>query len=97
MDWQNISQQLAGLSTDANILASLPVWVLVLVIVTSIWKFTWYGIALYSSSKKQQKTWFIVLFVLMFILNDLGLLPILYLIFNRRKKVEDKKLVKKKK
>lgn len=40
------------------------------------------GIALYSSAKRNQKGWFWV----MFLLNTAGILPIIYLIFFRKKR-----------
>ena len=67
-------------------------WVIYVILVVLIWKLVWYGLAIYSSFWKKQKAWFVALFVCAFVLNDLGLLAILYLVFNR-----DKKALKKKK
>jgi len=73
-------------------LSSFPTWLLALIIVITIWKLIWYGLALYKSLERKQKAWFIILFVATFILNDAGILAIIYLAVYR-----DKKPVKKKK
>ena len=65
-------------------------WLLSLLIVILIWKLIWYGFAIYRSIELKQKKWFVVLFVCAFILNDLGLLPILYLVLNKTPKKENK-------
>lgn len=57
-----------------------------LVLVIAVWKLIWYGIAIYKSLQKQQKTWFVVLFVAAILLNDLGILAIIYLLIYRDKK-----------
>lgn len=69
-------------------------WLLFALILILIWKLIWYGIAIYRSIELKQKTWFVVLFVCAFILNDLGLLPILYLIFNKPKPTIKERLLK---
>ena len=63
-----------------EVLAGLPLWTIPLIIWTMIWK----GIALWKSGRNNQLTWFIV----MFILNTAGILPIIYLLFFRKKKAE---------
>ena len=65
-------------------------WILGVLVVIMIWKLIWYGIAIYKSVEKKQKAWFVVLFVSAFVLNDLGLLAILYIIFNRYKNPQAK-------
>ena len=42
-----------------------------------VWTMIWKGIALWFSAKNQQKGWFVAIFLL----NTLGLLPIIYLIW----------------
>lgn len=42
-----------------------------------IWSTFWKGLALYHSARKQQKMWFVVLLVV----NTLGILEIIYLLF----------------
>jgi len=41
------------------------------------------GLSLWRSAKKEQKIWFIALLIV----NSLGILPIVYLILNRTKKI----------
>lgn len=72
---------------------SLEAAVIIIVLIL-IWKLTWYGIALYKTIERKQKVWFVVLFLGTFILSDLGILPIIYLLVYREKK--PKKLNKKK-
>lgn len=66
-------------------------WIVLLVIVLIIWKLIWYGFAIYKTLQKKQKGWFVVLFIAAFILNDLGVLAIIYLIINREKIATKKK------
>jgi len=54
----------------------------ILLIVLVIWEMIWKGIALWKSSRRKQVVWFIVLFIL----NTAGLLPIVYLLFFKNKK-----------
>ena len=60
-------------------------WLLILIIVISVWKLIWYSLAIYKTLEKKQKEWFVILFVSAFVLNDLGILAILYLLMNKRK------------
>ena len=68
---------------------------IVLILVILIWKLIWYGFAIYKSVQKKQKRWFVILFVSAFVLNDLGILAIVYLILNKKK--TDSKISKKSK
>ena len=61
-------------------------WVLFAIIITLIWKLTWAAIALYRTLQLKQKTWFVIIFIASFILNDLGILAIIYLIITKDKK-----------
>ncbi len=60
------------------------------IILISLWSILWKGMALWFSAKHKQKGWFIVLLVF----NTMGILPLIYLIWNRPKsekiKVEKK-------
>jgi hypothetical protein len=53
-----------------------------------IWEVIWKGIALWYSAKQHKKIWFV--FIL--IVNSIGILPIIYLIINRKeiKKLKNK-------
>lgn len=54
------------------------IWWLVLI---AAWEFVWKGIALWRSARQNDKAWFVVLLLL----NTLGLLPIAYLlVFSKR-------------
>jgi len=54
---------------------------LVFLLIASIWSMIWQGIALWHSAQAKQKNWYIA----MLVLNTLGLLPIIYLIWFRQK------------
>jgi len=66
-------------------------WLLALIIIALIWKLTWYGLAVYKALEKKDKPWFVVLFVAAFVLNDLGLLAIVYLVISKKKVTAKKK------
>lgn len=59
-------------------IVSLPTWVLVIVL---IWDVVWRSVALWKSARRGQMVWFVLLAVL----NTVGILPIIYLIANRGK------------
>ena len=46
-----------------------------------VWTIIWEGIALWKSGRNNQIVWFVV----MFILNTAGILPIIYLLFFQKK------------
>jgi len=46
-----------------------------------VWSIIWKGIGLWTSARKKQTGWFIA----MLILNTAGILPIIYLIFFKKK------------
>jgi hypothetical protein len=62
------------------------------IVAISLWELIWKGFALYRAGKKQQPVWF----VLILILNTIGILPIIYLIISREKKIIVKRSKKKK-
>jgi len=82
----------------SNLMASIgfPTKLLLGIILLLIWKLTWYGIAIFDTIKKDKKIWFIVLFIATFLLNDLGILAMIYLILEKKPK-KQKKTKKKKK
>ena len=45
-----------------------------------LWEMIWKGLALWRSGRRNDPLWFFALFIL----NTLGILPILYLIFTRK-------------
>jgi len=81
---------LSSLTTQADMYAAYP-WLIYIIIITLVWKLIWYGLALFSTIEKKQKSWFVVLFIAAFVLNDLGILPIIYLVINRDKSKKKKK------
>ena len=60
-------------STFGN--AGIPGWIIVLVVVLGIWEAVWKAIALWRAGNDRNLLWF----VLMFILNTLGILEIIYI------------------
>ena len=54
-----------------------PIFMLIIV-----WSMVWKGIALWKCGRNNQLVWFVVLFIV----NTAGILPIIYLIFFQKKK-----------
>jgi len=69
--------------TDFSGLLGLPLW---LIVVASIWTIIWKGFALWKSARKNSMVWFIVLLVV----NTLGILEILYIFLFSEMKFDDK-------
>ena len=75
----------------SNYLAGIPNWV---IIIASIWTIAWTGLALWKAARLNNQIWFVVLLVV----NTLGILEILYLfIFSKRQPRTSKKQSVKKK
>ncbi len=78
-----------ALTSDINnfIYASgISLIILVLVIIL-IWSSIWKGIALWKAAKNGSKFWFILLFII----NTLGILEILYIyVFSKKTKLKNK-------
>lgn len=53
----------------------------VVIAVLAVWDLIWRGIALWEAGLRRQKAWFVVLLVI----NSVGILPIIYLFFGGRK------------
>lgn len=62
------------LSTDVQI---------VLLVVIVLWELAWKGFALWRAGRNNHPGWFVVLLVL----NTVGILPIIYLVTHRRRDV----------
>ena len=61
-------------------------WLLYLTLFSIIiWSLIWKGVALWSSAKNKQKGWFFFLLIL----NTAGFLPIIYLIWGRKKELNN--------
>jgi hypothetical protein len=61
--------------------------IIVLIIVLIFWEAVWKGIALWKAGNQKQLGWFIALFVL----NTLGILPIVYIWWFQNKSLKHKK------
>jgi len=72
------------INTDASTLISNP-WFLALLLIATAWKFAWYGVALWKTIETKKRVHFIVLFALMAVMNDLGIIPIAYLLWTKNK------------
>ena len=55
---------------------------LIFVVIAALWTIPWKGVALWKSAKNGQKIWFVVLFLI----NTLALLEIIYIFFFADKK-----------
>jgi hypothetical protein len=64
---------------------------LVWLIPLAIWELAWKGVALWKCGRKNQLTWFVVILIL----NTMGILPIVYLLFFQKKEVQKKAVEKK--
>lgn len=60
----------------------LSPWFIFSLITLSLWELVWKGIALWKCGKNKQLVWFIAILIL----NTLGILPIIYLLFFQKKK-----------
>lgn len=72
-------------------------WLIAAIIIVSIWSIIWKAFGLWYSAKNKDKPWFI----LIFILNTLGILPIVYLylktdFFSKKKHKKKRKKSRKK-
>jgi uncharacterized membrane protein len=67
---------------------------LVLIIILMIWETVWKFLGMWRAAKNNSKAWFIVIGII----NTIGILPILYLyVFSKDKKLKTKSVSKKKK
>jgi hypothetical protein len=72
-----------------NDLFGLPVWLLVIAIT---WSLVWKGLALWKSARRSNTVWFVILLVI----NTLGILEILYIFLFSEIKLEETKRKKRK-
>ena len=61
-----------------------PLKVVLGLLVVVLWELFWKGLALWHSAREGRKKWFVVILIV----NSLGILPIIYLIWFRQKKEE---------
>lgn len=57
----------------------------ILVIALTIWSLIWNGFGLWYSARNRQRIWFVAILLL----NTLGILPIIYIIFFRNRKTSE--------
>jgi hypothetical protein len=63
-------------------------WIAWAIVIVGLWTLPWKGIALWKSARQNEKWWFIVLLVV----NTVGLLEILYIfVFSKKKELKDQK------
>lgn len=67
----------------AAMIAAKP-WLLVLIIAGVIFKLVFYPMGLYYTGKTRKPVWFTALFVCFLFLNDFGLVPLVYILVNKR-------------
>jgi len=58
-----------------------------LIVLFAFWEVIWKGFALWHSARNKQLVWFIIILIV----NTVGILPIIYLIFARPKKKNQRK------
>lgn len=63
---------------DTAVLSGFPLW---LIIVITLWSIPWKGIALWKAAQLSHKKWFILLLLV----NTIGILDIIYIRFIARK------------
>ena len=56
-------------------------WFIVLIIVVAIWDSVWKLIGLWKSARNNELAWFICIAIF----NTLGILPIIYIVMNKKK------------
>jgi len=56
---------------------------IVCLVFLTIWEIVWKGFALWKSAKNNHGIWFVCIFIF----NTVGILPIIYLLLNRSRKV----------
>ena len=61
--------------------SNIPTALIALIAVVFIWELIWKGIGLWKAGRNNQPVWFV--FIL--ILNTVGILPIIYLLFFQKK------------
>ena len=68
-------------------LLGLGPWMTALFVILMIWTLVWKGIALWKSGRNNQLPWFVVLLIV----NTVGILEIIYLLFFQKKRAAKKK------
>lgn len=89
MDWGNfIGTQVV----NGSAMATLTAGVIALIVIIAIWSLVWKGFALWKAAKKNHLVWFIVLLIL----NTVGILEILYIfVFSKMGSAKEEQVKKK--
>ena len=67
---------------ESLFLEALPISIILLLIPIIIWDLIWKGVGLWKSARNNQAIWFF--FIL--IVNSVGILPIIYILFFQKKR-----------
>ena len=68
--------------SDPTSFAAIAPWLVIVLLVLVVWETIWKGIALWKCGRNNQLVWFICILLL----NTVGILPIVYLLFFQKKK-----------
>jgi len=66
-----------------NFINNYPDTFALILFITGLWSLVWKALALWKSAKLNQKTWFVVLLIV----NTVGILEIIYLLIYKKKKI----------
>lgn len=56
-----------------------------LIIILAIWELGWKGFAMWRAAQNNDKVWYVA----MFIINTVGILPIIYLLLHPRRRIPE--------
>lgn len=73
-----------GLDINAQLIQTFGTWGMFLFSGLLIWSMIWKGIGLWKAGRNNQIAWFVV----MFLVNSAGILPIIYILWFQKKKAE---------
>ena len=81
---QALINELSGSFGQISAILDANPGIMVAIILLSVWSLIWKGLALWRCAENKSKTWFVILLVV----NTLGLLEIVYYFWIGRKKVD---------
>jgi len=67
----------------SELLNTQIIWIVNLILILAVWESVWKMIALWKSARNKELAWFICIGVI----NTVGILPIIYILTHRKKKV----------
>lgn len=83
---ENITSYFPSAEVFSNYLGVSVTTIIVILVIITIWDTIWKLIALWKASRNNSITWFIILFLV----NSVGILPIVYIYFFSKKKEKAK-------